>query len=491
MDVTQLNKRWLIVLSSVLFPFILLAQDTDLDQLEEALASEDSPENVVSSKTNLKNAARSINLREILEEGLRKNVDEKIRKHQRVKFDLAFQDDLETFWYPDLNLVAQSGPQSVRRLYEDTDDGEGLTNHPNGYFGLSVGDYTVFNWGKDYLNYLNSKNSYQRNKQVLIEQRRALRFKLIAQYFNLVRAKKILRLRKEQQRHTSFIHRLAREKLSLKKIKPQEFFQTKAEFLLAQTKYQEANFQAALHDELLANLLGDDIQTTYKPQEILKFKMLGTNQSESLKLAGTKSPVFRTAKTELENANRSYERTLKENLPLPKFSIDFGAYNYNFDQSSGAYNSFATDDSNRNIELVATLNMKWSIFGDGGLLNSRKNKQAYLDKRIAEIKYSNTRRAADLKVRTLYRTIRHLEKKVEFSELQYKNGQVTFDSTLDNYMSGKTSFPDVKHALDNLINSNLEYENSKYSHLVKKFELSDIMGLEDFPGENFETLATK
>ena len=35
------------------------------------------------------------------------------------------------------------------------------------------------------------------------------------------------------------------------------------------------------------------------------------------------------------------------------------------------------------------------------------------------------------------------------------------------------------------------YEYTKYRHLEEKVNLANTMGLEDFPGENFEDLAVK
>jgi hypothetical protein len=96
-----------------------------------------------------------------------------------------------------------------------------------------------------------------------------------------------------------------------------------------------------------------------------------------------------------------------------------------------------------------------------------------------------------VKVRTIYKTLRYLEQKVEIAIFQHKNAQSNYDSALDNYIGGRTTYADIKLAIDNLVNSHVNSENVKFDHLVKKLELADFMGLEDFPGENFESLATR
>jgi outer membrane protein TolC len=135
--------------------------------------------------------------------------------------------------------------------------------------------------------------------------------------------------------------------------------------------------------------------------------------------------------------------------------------------------------------------MKWTLLGEGGFFNNRQNQQAFLNKRIAEINFFNTRRELEVKVRTIYKTLRFLEQKVEIAQLQRKNSQSNYDSVLDNYMAGRATYADIKLAIDNLVNSHINAENVKYDHLVKKLELADFMGMEDFPGENFESLAVK
>ncbi len=135
--------------------------------------------------------------------------------------------------------------------------------------------------------------------------------------------------------------------------------------------------------------------------------------------------------------------------------------------------------------------MNWTILGDGGFFNSRQNQTAYLEKRITEINYFNTRRLLEVKVRTIFKTLRFLEQKVDVATFQRKNAQKNYDSVLDNYMGARANYSDIKFAVDNLVLSTINEENVKYQHLQKKLELADYMGLEDFPGENFETLAAR
>lgn len=501
----------------LLFSFFLLAgssfaQDEDLTFLESSINSDPT----ASSSSEAKESApsnrwsvgreksddpqekdpdkfgRSLDLRSVIEEGFRRNPFEQIRGQQKEKIELSKTDVFQKFWYPNLGLELESSNHRVDRFYKSTDSTSsmGAQQAPNGSLGLVFDEYTVFNWGRDYLQYQNQKQSLNRQNQQLAESRRRLKFSLISQYFNLIRVKEILKIKKEQLRQTSFIHRLAREKLLLKKIRTQEYYQTRSEYLRSQTEYQQSQYEVGLEEEKMANLLGDQYQGSYRSYEQLKFVTINTTLEEALRMSQEQSQPYRDAKVAYDIASRSYEKTLKDNLPLPKFGVNLGAYRTGFDPNGTTWN-FQTTDNNKNVELVASINMRWTLLGEGGVFNTRQNQQAYLSKRIAEIGYFNTKRELEVKVRTIYKTVRFLEKKVEIAQFQHKNAQSNYDSALDNYIGSRTSYPDIKLAIDNLVSSHINSENVKYDHLIKKLELSDFMGLEDLPGENFESLASR
>lgn len=437
-------------------------------------------------------AGRSLDLRSVLEEGFRRNPFERIREQQREQIELLKTDVWQKFWLPTVSLELETSNHRIDRFRQSSQSTPqmGAQNAPTGSLGLVIDDYTLFNWGRDYLQYQNERHTLNRANQQLTEARRRLKFSLINQYFNMIRTKEIKRIRQEQLRQTSFIHRLAREKLQLRKIRAQEYYQTRSEYLRSQTEYQESMYDVGLQEEEMANLLGDEWRGSYRTNEQLKYISVNTSMEEALKLAKDQSVDYRNAKLQYDNASRTYEKTLKDNLPLPKFSFNLGTYRTGFDPDGTTW-QYQTTPGNRNVELVAAIDMRWTLLGEGGFFNSRNNQQSYLNKRIAEINYFNVKRQLEVKVRTIYKTLRYLEQKVEIAQFQHKNAQSNYDSVLDNYIGGRSTYADIKLAIDNLVISHINSENVKYEHLLKKLELADYMGLEDFPGENFEQLALR
>lgn len=485
----------------------LLAQDEDLNALETSIQNDvTTSTSVDEGSTGSRNRwasrrsnfdvkdreGRSLDLRSVLEEGFRRNPFQQIRNQQKEQIELLKTDLYQKFWLPTVSLELQSSNHKIDRFRESSQStpSMGAQQAPTGSLGLVIDEYTLFNWGRDYLQYQNDKQTLNRSNQQLLEARRRLKFSLISQYFNMIRVKAIKNILQEQLRQTSFIHRLAREKLQLRKIRAQEYYQTRSEYLRAQTEYQQILYDVGLQEEELANLLGDEYRGAYRSVEQLKYVSINTSMDEAMKFSQEQSVEFRNAKLAYDNASRTYEKTLKDNLPLPKFSFNLGTYRTGFDPEGSSWN-YQTSPGNRNIELVAGIDMRWTLLGEGGFFNSRDNQQSFLNKRIAEINFFNTRRALEVKIKTIYRTVRYLEQKVEIAQDQHKNAQKNYDSVLDNYIAGRATYSDIKLAIDNLVNSFTNSENVKYNHLQKKLELADFMGLEDFPGENFESLAQR
>lgn len=501
-----LKKAFLLFL--LLGSFYVLAQDEDLTALETAIEEDkvttenssvpaEAPRNRWTKRNNIDEKdpdrdGRSLDLRSVLEEGFRRNYFQKIREQQKEQIELLKTDVWQKFWLPTVSLQLNTSNHRLDRFRESSQSTttSGAQLAPTGSLGLVIDEYTLFNWGRDYLQYQNDRHTLNRANQQLVEARRRLKFSLISQYFNMIRSKEVKRIRQEQLRQTSFIHRLAKEKLQLRKIRTQEYYQTRSEYLRSQTDYQQSLYDVGLQEEEMANLLGDEYRGSYRSPEQLKYVSVNISMEEALRLAEEQSVDYRNAKLQYDNASRSYEKQLKDNLPLPKFSFNLGTYRTGFDPNGSSW-AYETSPGNRNVELVAAINAKWTLLGEGGFFNSRQNQQAFLQKRIAEINFFNVKRQLEVKVRTIYKTLRYLEQKVEIAQFQHKNAQKNYDSVLDNYTAGYATYSDIKLAIDNLVNSFVNSENVKYEHLLKKLELADYMGLEDFPGENFEQLAQR
>lgn len=448
---------------------------------------------------NFKDSYKSLALNDVLEQGLRKNHDQKQRENEDEILDLGWKDTWEDFWIPTLDITLSSGEQALGKFREGGKSRTGRDMVPDGTLGLNIGDYTIFNWGKDYLNYLNAKSSYKRNTEILKEKRRELRHDLIIKYFEVYRTKEVEKIRKNQLRHSSFIYRMNREKITIRKIPRQDYYQARAEYLKAQNDYHKAKIAATVADEQMAFLLADDPGTRYLLLDELDYKQLNLVYTEAIELGKNTNPNILTARTIVENAKRTYTRTLRDNLPLPKLSMNLGAYTHSFgrNQHRTRYETTAANGTSMvasgtsDIELVATVNATWTLTGSGGLLNGRSTRTKLLQRDLAFQNLAESAHYTGSVIRTHYNRISNYQSQITILEARMTNLQKTFDTVLENYINRKTIYQNFHQALNEMTETEILYANTLFSHLAEKVELAKSVGLEDFPGENFESVAKK
>ena len=430
---------------------------------------------------------KPLHLNDVIEQGLRKNHGQQIRKYGSEILDLKWDDTWEDFWIPKVNITLISPEHRLGTIKSGSNNSIPRSNRPDGALALNFGDYTLFNWGKDYLPYLNTKADIKRSKENINEATRELKHDLIISYFKLYYLNEKERIKRDQLRHASFIYRLNREKISLKKVSKQDYYLARSEYLRAQNEFQEVKNEVQLQNEVIANLINDEVGTKYLLQESLKYELLTTPLTEVLTLAAKNNPDTLDAIKNVENAKRSYELALKNNLPLPKISMKLGAYDYRFSPNTNR-TTYTTGPGNSNIDIVASINATWSLTGTGGILNGRTTKSSVLSKHMAFARKAQTIRDTQALAKSQYFTIKYLQNQINILDARIPTLQKSFDTILENYMNKRARYIDFKNTLIELTESQILLEQSKFLHLYNKVELATTSGLEDFPGQNFERL---
>tara|TARA_R110002072_G_scaffold64203_2_gene159226 strand:- start:64372 stop:65766 length:1395 start_codon:yes stop_codon:yes gene_type:complete len=430
---------------------------------------------------------KSLSLNDSIEQALRKNFDEKSRQFQSDILDLNWSDTKDDFWMPKIQLTLSSGEQRVGRLRRGSKTTNGADRLPGGYLALSLGEYTLFNWGKDYLAYLNEKEAYRRDSDSIKEKRRELKHLIVSKYFQLYYYNRVLSINKTYLRHASFVYRLNREKVTQKKISRQEYYQSRSQYLKAQNIYHEAKNNLKVANEEMANLLDDPSGTQYILADELNYKKVKITKYEASTMAKESNPGILDAKANVAIAKREYEITVKNNLPLPKFSINLGAYQRTFGQNVNS-TAYSTRAGNSDLDIVATVNATWSITGSGGLFNKRTTNRSHIEKQLFFNKLAQSQHTTESNVELRLKNLKHFENQITILEARNVTLQKTFDVVLENYLNKKTRYLDFENTLEDLIDSDIEFEKFRFLHVNEKVELAKEIGIEDFPGENFESL---
>jgi outer membrane protein TolC len=470
---------------------LLKSKNKKVEKVRSAAPTETQMYVQEAEKYKLPDTYKNLHLNDVIEQGLRKNYDQNIRGQKQELNQIAFNGAKSAFWLPELKITLQTDDQKISTL--KSSERQPLVPHstsPSGVLGLSLGDYTVFNWGKDYALYLNQKSAYERTTQIYDESKRELKLDLINSYFTLMITKNIEKIRQDQLRQTSFVYRLSKEKISVGKTSKQDYYQARSEYLKSQNEYHEAKIEADQADESIAFQITDPIGTKYVLNENLEYRRIKTSLDDIIKMSERNNPTLLTNKTVIDIAERSYDVALKENMPLPKFSINLGAYNHRFGPQTNS-TRYETYSGSGNVELVASINTTWSLTGSDGFLNSNKLASSRIGKEIAIKEFEKNTHYTQSLIRQTYKTILSLQNQIVILEARLPSLQKTFDTILENYLAGRIKFYDFSLSLDDLTQTKIFYEQVKLQHLKEKLTLARLAGIEDFPGDNFELLATR
>lgn len=474
----------------------LLKPDSELKSLRDSkVKSQKATDSEIyiqeANKYKLTDTFKNLQLNDVIEQGLRKNYDQNLRGQADALNEIVYQGAKNAFWLPELKINLTTSNQRISTLRSSSRPP--LTPNPTtptGSLGLSLGDYTVFNWGKDYALYLNTKSTYQRNKEIFDESKRELKLELIGNYFLLLSTNNIEKIRQDQLRQASFVYRLNKEKITIGKTSKQEYYLARSEYLKAQNDYHQAKITNDITNENLAYLIADEVGTKYVVNEALDYRRIKITLDESINIAKKNNPTLLTNKSTMENAERSYDVALKENMPLPKFTVNLGAYNKNFGPTTNS-TMYETYGGSGKIDLVASINASWSLTGADGFFNSNKLAVSRIGKEIAFRNLEKNDHLTQSIIRQTYKNILSLQNQLVILEARLPSLQKSFDTILDNYLGGRTKYYDFHLSLAELTETKILYEQYKLNHLREKLNLAKLSGLEDFPGENFEQLAVR
>ena len=423
---------------------------------------------------------RTLTATESIEQGLRKNFSQQNREYREKLLALNWQDTREDFWTPNVNLKLTSSPQRLLRFKQGRLPGDDRSLA--GTLGLEVEEYTLFNWGKDYLAYLNAQTEFARDNQSLKDEKRRLRNQIMIQYSRLVQFHAIEQVLKEQLRQSAFIYRFAREKARLGKLSPQDFSAARSEYLRAQSDYQTGQDKSREEDSRMALMIVDPPSTRYLLKGTTHYQKLHFPLEKSRQMAKQSNPQIKWEQKNVENIEREYKLTQRENYPLPKISINLGAYRHHW-ESGHTYGRYETHGNNSNLDLVAEIKATWPLSGKGGLFNQRKNQGVRTKMKQSHNHLEQAKHQAESRVEKHYRAIKSLEVQMAVASARQENAKKNFDLTMENYINRKTRFSDFHQALEEMVRSRIHFIQVRHHHFEEKVLLAEAIGIEDFPEE--------
>ena len=426
---------------------------------------------------------RSLTATEAIEQGLRKNFTQQNRDHTERMLALNWKDTQENFWMPRSNLEFSSDPQRLLRFKKGRyPDNNGTLS---GMFALKIEEYTLFNWGKDYLAYLNTRTDFMRDSQTLKDEKRTLRNQIMIQYSRLDQFYAIQSVLKEQLRQSAFIYRFAREKARLGQLSTQDFSAARSQYLRAQSEYQVGLDESRYEDAQMALMIVDPPSTRYILKGTTHYQKLHYDLSKGMETAKQRNPQIKREKKNVERMERQYQLTQRESYPLPKISLNVGAYRHHW-ESDNSLGRHETHGTNSNLDLIAEIKATWPLSGKGGLFYQHKNRGVRIKVDQARNYLARAHHQTESRIERHYRAVKSLESQMAVARARRENAQKTFDLTSENYINRKTRFNSYHQALEEMVEARIHFLKIKHRHFEEKILLAEAIGIEDFPEEILE-----
>jgi outer membrane protein TolC len=432
-----------------------------------------------------------INIGDILTRGIIKNYKSKIWLDELSLIDLEYNSNWDQYWLPHVSLKLQTIDGDFGALYSGStkDSGGGKRSYSFNHhqLALEIDDYTIFNWGLDQIDFRNTKDSLLNEKLGINKEQLEFRHLLTTTYFDFLKRMQIEKIAKEQLQSASFIYRLNRERITLKKVGKQEYLQSRSEYLRAQSTYQLAKKELLTIESSLASLLQDKQQTRYFTKERIKFKKLEVSFEQAIDLMKITNFDLLMAANDIAIANRNYEKGLKESLPLPKISISLGAYSHQFGNNENS-SHYQNELGGSNVDLVASINATWDIMGSDGFLNGRKRAKSRIKREIAHKKYLAYTEDHSHHIKSLISEIRNDETQIKILKAYVANVQRQYDFILGRYVNRKTIYLNFHNSLKELTETKVKLEETLFNHLKKRILLTYTLGLDQLPSEKIQDL---
>ncbi len=427
---------------------------------------------------------KSINLKTVIEEGLRKNRTLKMASFEKNIADLQLEKKFHHYFLPNISFDLKTSPQRIKNIYGDSSSSS-ITQSPSGYAGLVIKDYSLFNWGKDKLLYDSEKIFYERKSQQSDEAKIQIKIQLISSYTQFIHDSYLEGVAREFLRQATYLYRLSSELMKKKTITSSDYYQIKGLYLWAREFLEEKRKEFIDSSHQLAILLDDDPDVYYYSREILSFKKIKMTYDDIHQNALKNNSSLSDKKASWEIAKKKFDYSIINQLPLPKMQLSVGSYLHEFSESSNGQTKWS-NTGGKNVELRAMISMSIDLLGEKGILNRREYALTHFQKELAQTKFKQEENQLLHYLKLILKQVRPLEKQQEITEEMLLNARKKYTQILDRYTRGKEKFLNLKDALYDLRETEEESQKIKLQHVNIKLRLMDLLNTDELIGHNLE-----
>ncbi len=423
-----------------------------------------------------------LTLKGAIERAMISNPDLKENLLELKSSELTYDDAWDRMYMPQISLAVSSG--AAKTITGLAGDSGSILNHgyPSSSAGLSLGEYTLYNFGRDKLVFDQAKLDWDRNREIYEEQRRAVRFSVVNAFWTLKSRLDKLDGYERSVEIASAVVRLLESRAMIGKAAATDVSSSTVDLLNIKNLRDQTSTDAKSALYSLNVLLGDEVGTPYRIEEEIQFLPIKVTEEVLVQTYLKDSPNIKNARKDLLKSHLSLELTEKSLLPLPTIKFSGVTLGYGNNIYGGKLDSYTAAAGQKNFDISASVSLSVPLTGPGGLFSSRTVEASRITRDTSEIRLANTVNKDRQQIFDYIQKIRQYEGTVENNRESYNDSISVLESVLDGFISHKNvTRLDVRDAINQARDRQAALSDALLEHLYNKTLLAGFIGVDYLP----------
>jgi outer membrane protein TolC len=401
--------------------------------------------------------------------------------------ELFYRDAWDRMYLPTISFnLTQFGAKTLSHLPGDNTTKLGATLDEHGYSGtgvqLSLGSYTLYNFGKDQLGFEQSRLDWNRTKEAFEEFKRGLKFQTIVSFWALKTALDKLDASSRAVEIARAIEELQESRLPLGQATPNDISSSTIDLISAKNLRDQNDTNAKIALWSFATLIGDPVGTRYKIESDISFLPIKVTEQVLYDTYLRESPSMKNARKDLTRAEIAVQLENLNRLPLPKVSFSGITVGYTNGYYGNRADLYTQSSGNTNLDISAQISFSIPLMGPGGLFGSRTIEQVHIQRDQSELRLRDTANRDKSQLYQMIQNIRQSEITVANNRQSYQNSISVLEDVFQRFTSSKAvSRLDIKDAIIQARDSEIALSDSILNHLTAKTQLAGFIGVDYLP----------
>ncbi len=447
------------------------------------------------SLTQNQKSGKTLSLNEAVRLAFEHNYDYKSQQLALRQVQIQYDTAWSQLYIPQINLQMQSGSNWTLENVPGTPSGMAgadPNNRARGYpassIGLALGQYTLFNFYRDKIQFEVTQANYDRAQQRFAEFERNLRFQIEGLYADARINQDVLSASLRSVETAKAIYELMVSRKKVGKAGDDDVSSTNSDLLAANGAYEAANASMLGALSSLSSTLNVQFDEGLTLSTPVDFKPVRITPAAALAIFKSTGPTYRDLYTNRLVADLQLELAEKNRMPLPTVSFSGITLSYGNSYGANGNSQYANTGGPSGapagqLNVGVTLNLTLPILGPNGFLGSRTIESTEIGRDLAQISLDKGVRAAQDQIQQAVQQLNALEKNVATQKQIFDNDSKLLVDVFSKMSQGKATRLELRDAIREAFGAEGSYLTQVLGYYKQKLNLALLIGVDALPGE--------